>query len=236
MKKLLFSTLTVCFSLLLQAQQISNVTATQMGNTVEILYNLNGFSSPQNIQILCSTDGGNSFTIPVQSATGDIGTQIMPGGSKKVVWNVLNDVQALHTGSAVFKVIASGNGSGNSAGSAGFSMEFDGIKMNVYEIKRTGQIIRFKFKLTATNKDVEAHMHKDRIRMIDSDGNVYENNIKITLGSHENSTWVKQQLVKGIPMKGYLAFKQIPSSVKSIALLEVTLNRTKNQKRNIIVP
>ncbi len=235
MKKLIFTTLTVCLAFILQAQQISNVTATQTGNTVEILYNMNGFNSPQNIQILCSTDGGNSFTIPLRSVSGDIGAQVMPGGTKKVIWNVLSDVQSLHTGSAVFKVIASGNG-GNSSGSSGFSMEFEGATMNIYEVKRTGQTIRFNFKLTAPNKDLEANMRKNDLRMIDNDGNVYDNEIKITLGSHENSGWVRQQLVKGIPMKGSLIFQGIPTNVKNIALLEVKLNRTKTQKRNIIVP
>jgi hypothetical protein len=228
-------TIIAVFSLLhINAQTVTNVTATQTGDQVQINYQLIGFQSPQHIEILCSTDGGNTFNTPVRSATGDIGANVMPGGNKTVTWNVLNDVPSIHTSNAVFKVTATQAGSGG--GFSGFNLDFEGIKMNVYEIKRSGKSVIFLFKLTSEGKDRDAAMHKNSIRMIDADGNVYDKEINISLATKENTYYVKENLVSGIPMKGNIRFSNIPESVRNIALLEVKVNNTTRQQRSITLP
>ena len=216
------------------AQTVTNVTATQSGNQVQISYQLIGFQSPQHIEILCSTDGGNTFATPVRSATGDIGSNVMPGGTKNVTWNVLNDISAIHTNNAVFKVTATAAGPGG--GFSGFEIDFEGIKMNVYDIKRSGKSVIFSFKLTSEGKDRNAAMHVNNIRMIDTDGNVYNKEISISLATKENTYYVKENLVSGIPMKGNIRFSNIPESIRNIALLELKVNNTTRQQRTITLP
>lgn len=232
-RNLLFCFFCVGFFSILSAQTITNVAANQIGNQVQISYQMIGFTAPQQIEIICSTDGGNSFTVPVRSATGDIGSNVMPGGTKNVTWNVLNDVQSLHCNNAIFKVTAKAVGG---AASNGFELDFDGVKMQVYEMKRSGNTVRLNYKLVSPNKDQRAYMHVGNMRMIDNEGNVFDKEIRVTLGTVENRSNVEGDLVQGIPMKGNIAFKNIPSNVRNIALFEMKLNDAVRQHRNINLP
>jgi len=236
MKSLSLIVLFVLVHFVSNAQYISNIQASQAGNQVLISYEMVGLSGPQHIDILCSSDGGNTFTIPVKSATGDIGNNIAPGGRKTVVWNVLSDVQALHSNQAVFKITASAAGSGSVAASAGYVLDFDGIEMNIYDIKRSGNVVKFLFRLKSLNKDAEAFIHHTHFRMIDNEGNVYENNTAVTLGPEENRGAVRQQLIQGVPMKGELIFKDVPATSKNIAVLEIKVNNETRQQRQITIP
>jgi hypothetical protein len=226
-------------AVLAHAQLINVVSVKQTDNRVTISYDMVGIRGAQDISILCSTNGGASFHIPVKTATGDIGQGVQPGGRKTVVWDVLKDVQALHTNEAVFKISATPMSSGNSGGSGStgsFTMDFDGIVLKVNSIKRAGDAVKFEFKLTSTESDQEAFIHKNHIRMIDTEGNVYDNEIKISLGSATRESWVRQNLIKGVPMKGELQFDNIPKSTKEIAVLEIRINSTTQQKRQISIP
>lgn len=161
----------------------------------------------QNVSVMCSTNGGNTFTIPVNSATGDIGTNIMPGGPKQIIWNVLNNIQALPL----------------SQGTAlqGFTINFDGIQMDVYDIKPGGKTIKSLFKLTSETSDQDANLHQRNLRMIDNTGNVYEKDTSVTLGSQTNKYQVRQNLVSGIPLKGELIYNNTQQNTKNITVLEI---------------
>jgi hypothetical protein len=74
---------------------VTNVRSTVTGGTVEIRYDL---ASPQaglafDVTIVASEDGGASFPIKLSSVTGDAGPGIIPGTSKRAVWNAARDVE-----------------------------------------------------------------------------------------------------------------------------------------------
>ena len=74
---------------------ITNIRAGASGGTVEITSDL---ASPKaglafDVSIEASEDGGKSFPVKLSSVTGDVGPAVMPGASKRVIWNAARDVE-----------------------------------------------------------------------------------------------------------------------------------------------
>jgi hypothetical protein len=88
-------------------QSIQNVRFNQEGEKIVIHYDLAGKSGSRDlftVSIYYTLDNGISYT-PLRSVFGDVGSNVSPGSNKKVMWNVLNDVNEL-TGEVKFKVVA----------------------------------------------------------------------------------------------------------------------------------
>lgn len=92
----------------LYSQSIQNVRFSQAGEKVIILYDLSeisGGTKSYSVKVFYTLDNGRTY-IPLKSVYGDAGNDINPGKDKKVIWNVLNDIDEL-TGEIKFKVTAS---------------------------------------------------------------------------------------------------------------------------------
>jgi len=85
------------------SQNITNVDAQQIGNKIEITYNLD---KETNIEVFISENGGTSYS-SITKVTGDVGKNIT-AGNKKMVWDVLAERDKLQGDNIVFKVKASG--------------------------------------------------------------------------------------------------------------------------------
>ena len=101
MKKLFLLTCVVSVILSLRAQTVSNVLAQQVGNTVEITYDL---SEAATVSVQLSRDGGSTYNYTPQSVSGDIGD--VCSGHKKMVWNLLQDASEWDIQRARFKIRA----------------------------------------------------------------------------------------------------------------------------------
>lgn len=81
----------VCISLFSQlcfSQNITNVDANQEGKAIAITYDL---GEKSNISLYISYNNGKDKTlIPIKYASGDVGSKIIPGKSKKILWKVLD--------------------------------------------------------------------------------------------------------------------------------------------------
>jgi sulfatase modifying factor 1 len=77
----------------LSAQSVSSVELSQEGKTMVIEYLLQA-EAPQEILLYFSTDGGKTFSEPLQKVSGDVGKGVS-SGQKRIVWNVLEEVQEL---------------------------------------------------------------------------------------------------------------------------------------------
>ena len=84
----------------LSAQNVSNVTATQVGKTIEVSYDLD---KAADISLYLSTDGGKTF-LHLQQVSGAVGKTVDPGHNT-IVWNV-TEVGELMGDDIVFKVKA----------------------------------------------------------------------------------------------------------------------------------
>lgn len=90
------------------AQQIDNLRIKTFEDKVNVVYNLTHEKSGQlfDVTLLCSSNGGQSFDVPVKTVSGDCGKNITGGKDKIIVWDVLNDQKSLKGDQYVFKVVA----------------------------------------------------------------------------------------------------------------------------------
>ena len=79
-------------SVLLEAQTVTNVRATQLADkTVEVLYDLSGAAAGgATVTIAFSSDGGATYGITPNAGTlsGSVGTGVASGTNRRIVWNV----------------------------------------------------------------------------------------------------------------------------------------------------
>jgi formylglycine-generating enzyme required for sulfatase activity len=85
-----------------KAQSVRRVEMSQVGKTVVLEYVLEA-SEPQEILLYLSTDGGKTFSKPLEKVSGDVGKGIVPG-YKRMVWNVLEELPELVGDNVVFMV------------------------------------------------------------------------------------------------------------------------------------
>lgn len=102
MKKIIYLFLTLVLPLSLFAQTASNVVAAQVGNTIEVTYDLD---KAAHVSLLLSRDGGATYTPIPKALTGDVGFNVQPG-HKKIVWNLFSDDIDWEIDRARFKVMA----------------------------------------------------------------------------------------------------------------------------------
>lgn len=86
------------------AQNISNVTAMQVGKMIEITYDLD---KAADISVCMSSNGGETYRV-LRLVTGDVGKTVSPG-HKTIVWDVRAEVDSLISDNVVFLVRADAN-------------------------------------------------------------------------------------------------------------------------------
>ncbi|MFO7827051.1 MAG: caspase family protein [Bacteroidales bacterium] len=90
------------------AQKIENLRVRKLNDKINIIYDLTHEKSGQqfDIKVLCSSNGGSTFDIPLTTVTGDIGKGIEGGIDKIIIWDVLADRKNLKGNDFVFKIMA----------------------------------------------------------------------------------------------------------------------------------
>jgi formylglycine-generating enzyme required for sulfatase activity len=110
-------TLTICilfvvFPLLLSPdmsfawEKVENVRVEQVGEQVQIYFDLSGDADRYVVKVKGSADGGRTYTLPMKSVSGDIGKEVRPGRGRKIIWRTLKDVGELEGETFVFEVEA----------------------------------------------------------------------------------------------------------------------------------
>lgn len=97
------------------AQKIQNVRAEQQGKKINIYYNITEAKTQQtfDVKVYCSKDGGSTWGNPLYYVTGDVGKGVSGGYNKKIVWDVLKEVERLRGDDIKFQVRAKITGGGN---------------------------------------------------------------------------------------------------------------------------
>lgn len=95
----------------LGAPVVSNLVAVQRVGTklIDITYDVSvsGLSSVL-VSLEISSDGGVTWQVPVSSAVGDVGSAVVPGTGKAIVWNAKADWPGNYTSQMRFRVKADG--------------------------------------------------------------------------------------------------------------------------------
>ena len=89
---------------IVHAQNVSNVTAEQVGKTIHVTYDLD---KAADISLFVSRDGGETYS-KLFRVSGDVGKTVGPG-HKLIVWDVLSEVEELESDNIVFKVRVDAN-------------------------------------------------------------------------------------------------------------------------------
>ena len=92
----------------MHAQKIDNVRFEVADPNINIYYDIVNAKPNQDFYItaFCSTDGGINYGKPLNSVNGDIGFSVKAGKGKKIVWDVLNDMEQLKSDRVMFKIKA----------------------------------------------------------------------------------------------------------------------------------
>ena len=112
----------------LHAQTVSNVTATQVGKTIHVSYDLD---KAADITLHLSTDGGKTYG-ELHQVSGDVGVNVI-SGHKTIVWDVLVEQERLEGDDIVFKVKARND--------IGYGIGYRGIINNIdATVNEEGQV------------------------------------------------------------------------------------------------
>ena len=87
---------------------LTNVVATQRAGTglVDIFYDLSDlYEGAASVTVLVSTDGGVTYHAAAASFSGDVGTGIIPGTGRHIVWNVGADWASVSNGNVRIKIV-----------------------------------------------------------------------------------------------------------------------------------
>lgn len=101
MERICLICLVVLSSIVVHAQTVTNVVAKQVGNTVEITYDID---KPAKVSLLLSKDGGATYAPIPKTLSGDVG--LIKAGHRKITWNMLADGEDWEVQNARFKVVA----------------------------------------------------------------------------------------------------------------------------------
>ena len=88
--------------IMLNAQSITSIDHFQNGQNIRIVYQLQSIG-PVQIEVVVSTNGGKSFSTPLQKVSGDVG-KVTSSGEKEILWRVLEEVPELVGEEVVFKL------------------------------------------------------------------------------------------------------------------------------------
>ena len=87
--------------------EVTNVVAQQVGQQVEISYDLlDRDGDLMTVSLLVSSDGGSNFDLEATSLEGEVGKGIASGQGKKIVWHVEQDIPDFYSTNVVFEVVA----------------------------------------------------------------------------------------------------------------------------------
>lgn len=107
--RLLALTVPLIATQLMAAPIVSNLTASQRADTkvVDISYDLVAPGFPLvAVSLQISSDGGVTWTVPVSTASGDIGSSVALGMGKVIVWNAGIDWPQSYSTQMRFRVVA----------------------------------------------------------------------------------------------------------------------------------
>jgi len=105
MKKFYTLYIALMATIAMSAQTTSNVVVEQVGKKVVVTYDLD---KQADISLCYSTDGGQTYSQPLQQVSGDVGRQVSAGQGKRITWDVLAERDKLVGSGIVFKVVPGG--------------------------------------------------------------------------------------------------------------------------------
>lgn len=219
-----FTLCLVLFSSLVYSQQVSNVTASQFGNNIEIVYNVSGVSESESyaVQLVYTTDNAN-YSRPMAHVYGDVGQNVSGNGSKKIIWDVLRETDSFE-GNYAFKVILTPDKSSELDVS---TVEFTEVKGRVGKfeskiiniiVKENNVVIKFTLLNIVDNENYKVHITKSKI--VGPDGKAYLAKSG-NQGSKDQYGFMNVVLSKDVEKEVSLLFDYVPADIEYLKYFEI---------------
>jgi hypothetical protein len=209
------------------SQNITNVEATQFGNNIEVAYTVSGATANEPYAIQVSYTSKSGATSPMTHVYGDVGKSIAGNGSKKIIWDVLREIDAFE-GDYAFKVVllpAKGGRTpivnkvenSNDEAEEGRVGKF---KAEIINTSITDTSVTVKFTLLNTKDNENYKVHVTRSKIIGPDGTAYLAKSG-NQGSKDQYGFMNVVLNKGVEKEVSLLFDYVPEDISFLKTIEI---------------
>lgn len=222
-----------CIYVSASAQRINNVRFEQVGQNVNIYYDINNAGGQSfDISVYYSLDGGQNFYSKISDASGDIGSPVGGGPGKKVTWNAQNEVGQLHSNQVMFKVV----GAPNKTSFEPKTLLMGDVEMTITKAEVKSGILFIHFEaLSNAEKRANVELYKNDARIFDTQSREYKENFHVKIGSEQSNNSLRYTFPPGIKVHGTFKRPNIPADFTKIALFEFTFDNQKYQLKDIPV-
>ncbi len=218
-------TLILLFSLVTNSisQRVNNVNATQFGNNIEITYTVNDVNEKDPYTIRVAYTSKNGSSVSMTHLYGDVGDGITGNGNKKIIWDVLREVESFEgeyafkitlipsgTQKPMTKIVSNNNGEGR----------LGKFKVTLESAKSIGSSIIFKLRLINVEDNENFKVHLTRSKIVGPDGTEYLGKSG-NQGGKEEYGFMNVVLQKGREKQIELLFDYIPENISFIESLEI---------------
>lgn len=149
----------------LWASQIKNVQSQQVGEQIKISYEIIDASLLQqfDVFVFCTIDGKENV-VPLKEVTGDVGSTVIGGGNKTLVWDPIKELGGVH-GKVKFKVVATpmkllktSNG------------RLDGMTVTASNCRQVGDVITVDLLIDNQKENKTFDLYTNYIKAVDNNG------------------------------------------------------------------
>lgn len=112
------------------------------------------------------------------------------------------------------------------------SGEAEGVKFTITDCKTVGEQLRVYFTVESADKDLKISIINNKTKIYDDEGNQYVvNNAKI--GNYEGDKFkaLVQELIAGVPVKGYFYFIEGAANANKIVAMDINGRNVDDNKR-----
>ena len=215
MKTFFTSISLLLFVSMLWAAQIQNVQSTQVGENIQITYDIAESNNLQQFEVVvfCSIDGKEN-TIPLKEVSGDVGSSVIGSGSKIILWNPIKELGGIH-GKVKFKVVA--NPTKLLKTTEG---RLDGMTVTASNCRQSGDFITLELLIDNQKESKTFDLYTNYIKAVDNNGLEFYavNYIK---GRDKVTTKRPINIPKGQQLKITVTFDAQGNSTSLFTLLEL---------------
>lgn len=208
------------------SQSVTDVDAKQFGNNIEVTYMVNGVSENEPYAIQVRYTAKNTGDIKLLSHVyGDVGKSVSGNGNKKVIWDVLREMDSFE-GDYAFKVELTPSKNASIAkppvtpeasvreGSVG---KFTADIKNV-SVGNNNVIVKFTLLNTVDNENFKIHVTKSKITGPDGTAYLAKSGSQ---GSKDQYGFMNVVLNKGVKKEVSLLFDYVPDDIAFLKNLEI---------------
>ena len=217
--------ITLCISAA-YSQSVTEVSAKQFGNNIEVTYLVNGMSEnePYAIQVRYTAKNTGDTKL-ISHVYGDVGQNVSGNGNKKVIWDVLRETDSFEgdyafnveltpsKGASVVKSSATPKTSTKEGTIGKFTADIKNVRVGDNNV-----IVKFTLLNTADNENFKVHITRSKITGPDDTAYLAKSGNQ---GSKVQYGFMNVVLNKGVKKEVSLLFDYVPEDIAFLKNLKI---------------